>query len=279
MAICERCGKEHEELCEVNVPGGKTEMWCGDCLDDAFECDCCHEWFSMEYNHTEVDGDESTLVCDNCRDTFYYQCDDCGGWFSCLNDTSTGSVCDDCFSEYIQCYDCSEWIPSSDATYVECIDAYVCERCLDDYFTICDCCGEYVRSEDTYSRNGYSYCESCYSDMSHVIRDYHDSPEVHFNGGCDPDGFFRGFGIELEIDGGDAAEDCANELAEFLGDDYEDEMYFMHDGSLHNGFEIITQPHTDEVRSMDKESGTLETGHRVGGRKQTKKRKLCIFIV
>ena len=51
------------------------------------------------------------------------------------------------------------------------------------------------------------------------------------------------FGIELEVDDGDDCDDCDN-LVNTLNDFLLDHAYYMHDGSLDCGVEIITQPHT-----------------------------------
>ena len=48
------------------------------------------------------------------------------------------------------------------------------------------------------------------------------------------------FGIELEVDNRDSPDDLASTLRDILTN----HAYFMHDGSLDNGVEIITQPHT-----------------------------------
>jgi hypothetical protein len=47
------------------------------------------------------------------------------------------------------------------------------------------------------------------------------------------------FGIELEIDGAGETDDNAKKVIDFIG---EDNVYIKHDGSLSQGFEIVTQP-------------------------------------
>ena len=157
-----------------------------------------------------------------------------------VNDTL---LCADCMeTETVLCRCCGERILRRDA-----VDGNLCEQCVDDHYTYCSGCGALVYNDDVYYTDDgeydrdYPYCESCYHKYKEkVIHDYHYKPEPVFFG----DGKLY-MGIELEVD--DAGED-----EEYAGEIYNtanltaDHLYLKHDGSLYNGFELVSHPITME---------------------------------
>lgn len=130
---------------------------------------------------------------------------------------------------------------------------YICERVSRNYYFRCTQCGLYER---TNLRHGTSYsepmCANCYRRiMKYQIRGYHHSPDLI---GYDYDKEtgknvqvsmedFKGYGIELEIDSAGESNVTSKDVIQLL----DEEVYTMHDGSLSNGFEIVTHPHTEEA--------------------------------
>lgn len=96
---------------------------------------------------------------------------------------------------------------------------------MDDFLTLCDSC----------YNSSYTNCtECCYdSHRQESIHPYHYKPDpVFFGEGS------RFFGVELEVDEGGEEDDAAEELLLITGD----QMYIKHDGSLDEGFEMVTHP-------------------------------------
>ena len=218
--------------------GTHGRIYCEDCADHMETCNCCGVCLNTDDHMTEVyssDGDSS----------FY--CEDCFA-------NSTATYCE-CCGEYFE-----EDVPM---TYVESERGYVCDDCLDEHFTACERCGDMIRCDDAYSFRGNWYCESCYDEISNpqtqIIYGYHDYPmDWEFRGKDDE----LHFGVELEIENGGEYDDHAIAITSALGFpcDESDELICSHDGSLHDGFEIITQPSTYDylVNSINWEAGLAE---------------------
>lgn len=155
-----------------------------------------------------------------------------------------------------------------------CVDDILEEReqTIDDYFvcTWCQCywdndCRDIIDGEDycqrCIDRNRY-YCDNCdsayWSGDDHdcdddegdgVIHDYGYKPRPYFFPPKEraPDNRLY-FGIELEVESvrGERI-DCAHHVQDSLGE----RVYLKYDGSLTNGFEIVTHPHTLEAFRKD----------------------------
>lgn len=121
-------------------------------------------------------------------------------------------------------------------TYFE--DMYYCDEC--------DC---YVNSDDW--NDYYDCCRWCVERNHSIIQGYtesHESEVIYFGKyGREED--FQGLGFELEVDCSSENSrkniSTASNLCREAGLS-SDEMRFAHDGSLNNGFECISQPHTVE---------------------------------
>jgi hypothetical protein len=129
----------------------------------------------------------------------------------------------------------------------------VCDNCFEngDYIS-CNECGDYIHTHDScYSEESESdYCQSCFDSLTpKLINSYSYKPAAIFKGKGD-----TYFGIELEVerDGSDTSkDDMASEIKD-------DDWYFKQDGSLNDGFEIITHPMSfdyiisrqDDLKSM-----------------------------
>ena len=86
---------------------------------------------------------------------------------------------------------------------------------------------------------GYPYCESCYQQLRRRgIHSYDYKPLPIFYG-VGP----RYFGVELEIDGAGEYDSNADKILA-IGNHDEPRVYCKHDGSLDEGFEIVSHPAT-----------------------------------
>ena len=105
-----------------------------------------------------------------------------------------------------------------------------CQHCYDGNVGTCDECGQEYWGDDGH------YCPE--EDTGHLINSYSYKPRPYFFGTAT---YHMGFELEVESDGNsirDAAEVVTNALGE--------RIYLKEDGSLTQGFEIVTHPHSLE---------------------------------
>jgi hypothetical protein len=185
------------------------------------ECSwCCEaypedEMHDITYQRYGLRRHEVTInLCESCHDCMY-TCNDCGTAYNgdnegtCVDDWNGISVCGSCEDNYEHCYEHDR----------------------------------YHRTEDS--------CESCDEMGSRLINDYsfRPAPVFHFvrSGVTDLTGVSNPFktvtGFELEME----AVDCdASDGAELANDLYGQWCYLKHDGSLSNGFEMVSHPLSHE---------------------------------
>ena len=152
------------------------------------------------------------------------------------------SLCPHCFTEEtVACHVCGERVWTDDNAGNS--DTPLCEHCYDRYYINCVRCGELLHNDEAYyDRNDPDeeepLCHACYARTAgdQPIQDYCYKPEPVFYG----DGP-RFFGVELEIDGAGEYGSNARKLLK-IANDGEERIYCKHDGSLDDGFEIVTHP-------------------------------------
>lgn len=162
------------------------------------------------------------------------------------------TYCKDCFEGLtVECDNCLRRIWRDNAvgnsTYT------LCEDCRERYYTYCEECGALVHNEDAYyfDDEDLPYCRDCFERMNcNSIKNYNYKPEPIFYGSGN---LF--LGVELEVDKGGHIRENAQELLELANAD-EDRIYCKHDGSLNDGFEIVSHPmdltyHTKEMPWKD----------------------------
>lgn len=154
-------------------------------------------------------------------------------------------LCGSCFdSETAVCVCCGERIWTEDAES----DAHIvlCQTCYDRYYTRCSRCGDLLNYDDAYYTDDdddteYPYCYSCIDYVRNPRRhiqsySYKPAPIFYGNGK-------RYFGVELELDdGGECNSNAAAIMCIANGE--AEHIYCKHDGSLSDGFEIVTHPMT-----------------------------------
>ena len=149
----------------------------------------------------------------------------------------------------------------------------LCQDCCDAHYTVCCRCGTLISNSAAYYRDSdeddeYPYCLTCFHTLSHdrAIHDYYYKPEPIFYGEGP-----RFFGVELEVD--EAGEDSENARALLeLANQRQPLLYIKHDGSLDEGFELVTHPmsldaqlHTMPWQAICKEAVAIGyRSHRAG---------------
>lgn len=182
---------------------------------------------------------ETTFTCAYCNEDFP---------ISQYQDVSGSPVCPQCLEEETSvCSVCGDRIWNYDNAGT--CTTPLCQRCYDRYYTTCSRCGavipfENVRYAACDEDEEFPLCEDCFTHTAHKpysIQDYYFKPCPIFYG----DGP-RFFGVELEIDGAGESDRNARELLETANGQGQDRLYCKHDGSLSDGFELVTHPMTLE---------------------------------
>lgn len=237
----------------------------------AFACTPIHtvEWSSQNYSY-------ANYIIDDC-DTIY---DIKNHKQFVLKDSV--HICPDCNRKYVyvdgyrhKCYHCycitadtNEVILKTDAYYNVDNGKYYKTKPVE---KICPCCGNtFIEEAHTYMKDtvNITICDSCnhaldrhlryeeqyYNGIVGIISGYHsNNTKQHLYGLLKNQSAndFKGFGFELEVDKSDVDGEykslynnlVANAIINNTGLE-KDEVFFETDGSLDNGFEIISQPHT-----------------------------------
>ncbi len=211
--------------------------------EERVTCYNCGVELEKDDEHFEYEGD---TYCDDCYHEQFFYCEGCGD--VCLNDDEhycehCGTFCESCFERnHYQCSDCNRTICSETDNYITVDGNHICERCQE-YYSYCDGCDEWFNSDHvTYCENDDSYyCNSCYPEheCTRSIHDYSYKPSPVFHG---KGKLFLGVELEVENRGNKYLED----ITEHLDGLNDEEFYLKHDGSLDNGFEIVTHPCTLE---------------------------------
>jgi hypothetical protein len=164
-------------------------------------------------------------------------------------------VCESCLENYVKCEDCGEYWYRQE-TYYTGYGYLICEPCYVNGYGYCDACNEIYHADDLIYSDWHdeTYCQSCArSNGGNAINDYSYKPSPkfrHFNQNTNESVFSRdssnrlyeGFELELESPREPAGEVAQNLIDNFDAD--EDVFYCKHDGSLDDGFEIVSHPMT-----------------------------------
>lgn len=151
-------------------------------------------------------------------------------------------LCGDCCRK---CADCDEYFPNDADGGSNIDDEWVCASC-DESYTTCGECNAVVACDESYydEATERTLCPSCRDSAveSELIHDHDHKPRARFFGGGGASTFY--FGVELEVErNGCIGHDTA--IAD-SGIAARDELYCKADGSLDDGFEIVSHPCTWE---------------------------------
>ena len=201
-----------------------------------YECGAIIEGDGIEIGNGEH-------VCEECYDGYYVTCEHCGdiGHIDNSHYVNDVIVCDDCYDRlYTECSCCDE--AGERSAMYDTADGLVCEYCYDEHYVECQQCGEMIHIDNSrYDEHSEEYfCVGCYEERDNgAINDYYYKPTPVFYG--KNDAFYMG--VELEIDGAGENGENAQRLIDIDDDTH---IYIKHDGSLNNGFEIVSHPATLE---------------------------------
>jgi hypothetical protein len=190
----------------------------------------------------EEESDEATERCADCGSEFtaddaihfggevycpscVESCEDCGTDVPSV--ALEHDVCSSCATYYRTCYDCGDRTHVDNVTTVN--GEYVCDHCLENGYTYCEGCGEYEPDDDR-----------CHSSSEYVEDySYKPYPRFHVATGEKVESNQPYFGVELETEAVNADLD---EGASLVSSSLGDLVYLKSDGSLDDGFEIVTHP-------------------------------------
>ena len=174
-------------------------------------------------------------------------CSECGAVLT----EQTSSVidgeiyCPDCMERLTTTCDCcGRRILHCDAESDGCI--MLCRHCYEYSYTRCEGCGCIVSNDEANYVDGddYPYCDECYRKLEEEpIKSYGYKPEPIFYGSGN---LF--YGVELEIDKGGERGDYAEEILN-TANAHNLHLYAKHDGSIDDGFELVSHPMTLEYHT------------------------------
>ena len=169
-------------------------------------------------------------------------CDSCGQALprDQLKNFDGSLICPKCLErETVLCSHCGTRIWKNENAGAEATP--LCQHCYDRYYMTCDRCGRIIHEDDACYLSEDSdtpYCSACYMALrSSHIRDYYYKPDPVFHG-TGP----RFFGVELEIDEAGESECAASQILRIGNAGGREHIYCKHDGSLEDGFEIVSHP-------------------------------------
>lgn len=179
--------------------------------------------------------EESLCTCENCLQDF----DENNGIM-----IDEDFYCDECADRIFDtCIECGRMILGEDN--VGDSDCFLCQSCYDSHYTYCDECEAFIRIDSAHYSDDDEFgesplCLSCYERTRSgcPIHDYSYKPSPIFYGSES-----RYFGVELEMDEGGKSKENARELLGIANKGVE-HIYIKSDGSLNDGFEIVTHPMT-----------------------------------
>ena len=254
--MCECCECEFEERFMNELD---NSFLCDDCYSERVEtCECCNE----EYDRDNMNEIDDVYVCNDCYDYNTMTCEICGAVH--LSDDMVEIpnhrdedivVCQSCmenYSFYCNYHDREEVDTTSweDGTVHIVNYGVVCRDGFEwgDFCWCSDCEGYYHIDDMEYDDNTDEYyCLSCYNEYHSLghIESYHNhdyyekftSEEEEEN----EDTLF--FGFELEVEKKRDSNTDRAEMSEILYNlDLDDVLVYETDGSLDEGFEIISKP-------------------------------------
>lgn len=182
-------------------------------------------------------------------------CESCGQAFSLdqLTAFDDSLLCPDCLdTATVSCAHCGTRLWSDDNAGDS--DTPLCQSCYDRFYFTCANCGRVIHQDDAnFIGEDDAYCASCFQQFhrSHGIMDYYYKPAPIFYGKGP-----RFFGVELEIDEGGEESINADELLD-IANQHSELIYCKHDGSLKDGFEIVTHPMTLDYHQNEMPWGSL----------------------
>jgi len=193
-----------------------------------------------------TDDNEEVVVHQNCS----FHCTVCGNHYingilgSHCTSVNGRDVCDKCWKsiqatdnaeDWTTCDECGTYVRNdrrfNDALWSNIRDMYLCNSCYECDIECTDCGNDYYEAE------GHT-CPDDEDNGSRYIHSYGYKPSPRFFG----DTLYH-LGLELEVE---AKDGDYNWGAEYIYNQVHDRAYLKYDGSLSDGFEIVSHPHSLE---------------------------------
>ena len=195
----------------------------------------------LDYDGNEIEQDQFYYIIGEEVEAYNYN-----EIMEKLNNDNTLQFINTNSSDYFICTDCN-YVYTYDTTHFYTHNNnIICESCyIDNGYTWCgDCDGLYHESDMTYNEEEDAYfCESCNSSRhSQKIYSYHHHKGKEKFKKTNYDTTDLYFGIELEVENANYHDN--ESIASYIYNNLNNDVYFESDGSLRNGFEIITHPFT-----------------------------------
>lgn len=227
--------------------------------------ECCRRYDKEEMIQDEISGVTYTL-CKHCYELKTDICPICGKRHFIRNMTMLDGelICNECFDKIKAkhrrsiyfCVYCKEWHTKQKFGKNRCNETHwICDYGKDSGdCQVCSVCGMLSYGTQLYtSFCGTKMCYKCWQrEEKYLIKAYHNDPVQEFYGAIDGknvklpnpyNGYGYYYGVELEVDAGGQRDDISKPTIQLLND----EVYTMRDGSLTNGFEIVTHPHSENA--------------------------------
>lgn len=130
-------------------------------------------------------------------------------------------------------------------------NTWICDDCFNSHYYFCNRCRDLVKKEEAdITKDGNYLCPNC-AKREYILPYHHYYPNVKFYGDYHNNSVPY-LGVELEVDNGGEKNISAKIVVNTMNKEGENFVYCSHDGSLNNGFEIITQPATLEYHTSIK---------------------------
>jgi hypothetical protein len=212
-------------------------------------CPCCNCELE-EGNTVECDSEDH---CPDCVHT----CEECGHATTDLDELHSAStvgyyrpghasareqqLCEECS---FACADCGYRFSNAVSEYSNANDDRICERCQQNYYT-CDDCGCVTHCDDIHSDDDNNYCGDCWPahDTScELVHDYsyRPTPSFHLGSKQTRRRVDQYLGVEVEVEATKTSNH--DEAIESSGLADKPAFYCKEDGSLDDGFEIVSHP-------------------------------------
>ena len=229
---CEDCDGIVNTTDDTYYPLNNGDYLCADCGVKCYSCESMGS--RQEYAYISMIGE---MFCENC----YFTCERCDDYESSDNyhDVDGRGYCEGCYeNRTFYCESCdTNYSDRNEVYYVQ--DQTYCEGCYESECYYCDECNESFRDDNRCDCDEDSDSRPCRC-RNKAIHEYNCKPEPEFHG-TSKYGLFMGFELECEFP---TRDDSATIASHYASDKLQGVAMLKHDGSIHNGFEIVTQPHT-----------------------------------
>lgn len=250
---CYECGVPHktEFMRKALNAKGNDVLICAQCsVNHYVTCTDCGNVVHSDYSLYNWEG---KVICQDCYESDYATCECCDcafpsediDYYPAIHQHLCASCVETRFATCERCHNVvyeTRAVETTGDTQEWCID------CCQNHGYFCSNCGILLNEGAAYWHDDECYCESCYDEMGFnddndvVIQDYHYHKgklnDFYLAAGEDSANVLT-FGVELEIDEGGFDHDNARQI---LGNFRGASVVAERDGSLDNGFEMISYP-------------------------------------